>query len=200
MSTPAAPVAASLKKTPLNATHRALKAKMVDFGGWDMPVEYPCPRLRGLIAEHLAVRNRRGPLRRLAHGRNPVSRARRARCRAAHHHERRIAPQRRPGPILRAAHARREPSSTTSSSIASAPTTICSSSTPAPKTKTWRGFARTRAAFPPSTSPTTRAYYSQLALQGPKALATLAEAHQSRSRARSRITGSPWERSPAFPT
>ena len=40
-----------LKKTALNATHRALKAKMVDFGGWDMPVEYS-----GLIAEHLAVR------------------------------------------------------------------------------------------------------------------------------------------------
>ena len=38
MNTPATPVAAELKKTPLNATHRALKAKMVDFGGWDMPV------------------------------------------------------------------------------------------------------------------------------------------------------------------
>jgi aminomethyltransferase len=40
-----------LKKTALNAAHRALKAKMVDFGGWDMPVEYG-----GLIAEHMAVR------------------------------------------------------------------------------------------------------------------------------------------------
>jgi aminomethyltransferase len=48
-------VAPVLKTTPLNATHRALKAKMVDFGGWDMPVEYPCPS-GGLIAEHLAVR------------------------------------------------------------------------------------------------------------------------------------------------
>ncbi len=47
--------AAPLKKTALNATHRALKAKMVDFGGWDMPVEYPGPGA-GLIAEHLAVR------------------------------------------------------------------------------------------------------------------------------------------------
>ncbi len=55
MSTPAAPVAPALKKTALNATHRALKAKMVDFGGWDMPVEYPCPG-GGLIAEHMAVR------------------------------------------------------------------------------------------------------------------------------------------------
>ena len=44
-----------LKKTALNATHRALKAKMVDFGGWDMPVEYPGPGA-GLIAEHMAVR------------------------------------------------------------------------------------------------------------------------------------------------
>ncbi|WP_348267045.1 glycine cleavage system aminomethyltransferase GcvT [Edaphobacter sp. DSM 109919] len=40
-----------LRKTALNATHRASKAKMVDFGGWDMPVEYT-----GLIAEHMAVR------------------------------------------------------------------------------------------------------------------------------------------------
>ena len=48
-------VAAPLKKTALNATHRALKAKMVDFGGWEMPVEYPCPG-GGLIAEHMAAR------------------------------------------------------------------------------------------------------------------------------------------------
>jgi aminomethyltransferase len=48
----ATPVPAPLKKTALNAAHRALKAKMVDFGGWDMPVEYP----GGLIAEHMAVR------------------------------------------------------------------------------------------------------------------------------------------------
>jgi aminomethyltransferase len=65
MTTPATPAApestmtelktTELKKTALNATHRALKAKMVDFGGWDMPVEYPCPG-GGLIAEHMAVR------------------------------------------------------------------------------------------------------------------------------------------------
>jgi aminomethyltransferase len=42
---------AALRKTALNATHRQLGAKMVDFGGWDMPVEYS-----GLIAEHMAVR------------------------------------------------------------------------------------------------------------------------------------------------
>ena len=42
---------AALRKTALNDTHRRLGAKMVDFGGWDMPVEYS-----GLIAEHMAVR------------------------------------------------------------------------------------------------------------------------------------------------
>ena len=40
-----------LRKTALNAMHRKMGAKMVDFGGWDMPVEYS-----GLIAEHMAVR------------------------------------------------------------------------------------------------------------------------------------------------
>ena len=30
----------TLKKTPLHARHRALGARMVEFGGWDMPVEY----------------------------------------------------------------------------------------------------------------------------------------------------------------
>src|SRR5580658_2251300 len=56
MPDPASPsFTAPHKKTALNATHRALKAKMVDFGGWDMPVEYPGPG-GGLIAEHLAVR------------------------------------------------------------------------------------------------------------------------------------------------
>jgi aminomethyltransferase len=47
--------AAMLRKTPLNAMHRKLGAKMVDFGGWDMPVEYPATG--GLVAEHKAVRN-----------------------------------------------------------------------------------------------------------------------------------------------
>ena len=45
----------NLRKTPLNAVHRSLGAKMVDFGGWDMPVEYP--QTGGLVAEHKAVRS-----------------------------------------------------------------------------------------------------------------------------------------------
>ncbi|MFZ0338113.1 MAG: glycine cleavage system aminomethyltransferase GcvT [Terracidiphilus sp.] len=59
MSDSVSAVAAPLKKTALNATHRALKAKMVDFGGWDMPVEYPVTGdglCVGLIGEHMAVR------------------------------------------------------------------------------------------------------------------------------------------------
>src|SRR2546430_15855886 len=43
-----------LRKTPLNALHRKLGAKMVNFGGWDMPVEDPSSG--GLMAEHKAVR------------------------------------------------------------------------------------------------------------------------------------------------
>jgi aminomethyltransferase len=53
--TDSAAIASPLKKTALNATHRALKAKMVDFGGWDMPVEYSGPG-GGVMAEHIAVR------------------------------------------------------------------------------------------------------------------------------------------------
>ena len=41
-----------LKQTPLNAAHRRLGARMVDFGGWDMPVQYPA----GTVEEHLRTR------------------------------------------------------------------------------------------------------------------------------------------------
>jgi aminomethyltransferase len=44
----------AVRKTALNAVHRKLGAKMVDFNGWDMPVEYPSSG--GIIAEHMAVR------------------------------------------------------------------------------------------------------------------------------------------------
>ena len=45
------PASVPLKKTPLNARHRALGARMVEFGGWDMPVEYS-----GIVDEYNAVR------------------------------------------------------------------------------------------------------------------------------------------------
>jgi aminomethyltransferase len=48
-------VDAPLKKTPLHASHVALGARMVPFGGWDMPVEYS-----GITAEHTAVRTAAG--------------------------------------------------------------------------------------------------------------------------------------------
>jgi aminomethyltransferase len=44
----------TVRKTALNAVHRQMGAKMVDFNGWDMPVEYPSAG--GIIAEHNAVR------------------------------------------------------------------------------------------------------------------------------------------------
>ncbi|MGI8671602.1 MAG: glycine cleavage system aminomethyltransferase GcvT [Luteitalea sp.] len=45
----------ALKQTPLHATHLGHRARMVAFGGWDMPVEYS-----GISDEHLAVRTRAG--------------------------------------------------------------------------------------------------------------------------------------------
>jgi aminomethyltransferase len=51
MSVPEGP----LKQTPLNAVHRQTGAKMVPFGGWDMPVQY-----RGILDEHKAVRGAAG--------------------------------------------------------------------------------------------------------------------------------------------
>ena len=44
-----------LRKTVLNAIHRQLGARMVQFAGWDMPVQYAGP-----LQEHLAVRTRAG--------------------------------------------------------------------------------------------------------------------------------------------
>src|SRR5216683_2782978 len=55
MESAATPHKSDLRKTPLNALHRRLGAKMVNFDGWDMPVEYPSSG--GLIAEHKAVRS-----------------------------------------------------------------------------------------------------------------------------------------------
>jgi aminomethyltransferase len=45
----------TLRRTALHAVHKQMGAKMVDFGGWDMPVEYG-----GLVREHLAVRTAAG--------------------------------------------------------------------------------------------------------------------------------------------
>jgi aminomethyltransferase len=50
---PATPV---IRKTALNAVHRQMGAKMVEFNGWEMPVEYPASIGGGIINEHMAVR------------------------------------------------------------------------------------------------------------------------------------------------
>jgi aminomethyltransferase len=43
--------APALRATPLNSVHRSLGAKLVDFGGWEMPVQYS-----GILQEHQTVR------------------------------------------------------------------------------------------------------------------------------------------------
>src|SRR6186997_3576289 len=48
-------ITSALKKTPLHARHCRSNARMVPFGGWEMPVEYS-----GITAEHMAVRTRAG--------------------------------------------------------------------------------------------------------------------------------------------
>src|SRR5262245_725387 len=50
-TTMAPQAAVSLKRTPLYELHRAAGAKFVDFGGWEMPVQYA-----SIIEEHRAVR------------------------------------------------------------------------------------------------------------------------------------------------
>ena len=47
---------APVRKTALNAVHRQMGAKMVEFNGWDMPVEYPASIGCGIVNEHMAVR------------------------------------------------------------------------------------------------------------------------------------------------
>ena len=48
--------ALELKRTPLNAAHRRLGGRMVEFGGWDMPVQYSA----GTVSEHLRTRTHAG--------------------------------------------------------------------------------------------------------------------------------------------
>jgi aminomethyltransferase len=48
--------APELKRTPLNSAHRRLGGRMVEFGGWDMPVQYTA----GTMTEHLRTRTHAG--------------------------------------------------------------------------------------------------------------------------------------------
>jgi aminomethyltransferase len=51
------PPVPDLLRSPLHARHVALGAKLADFGGWEMPIEYPGG---GVLAEHSTVRERVG--------------------------------------------------------------------------------------------------------------------------------------------
>jgi len=62
-----------LKRTPLFAAHQKLGGKLVEYGGWEMPVYYT-----SIMDEHQAVRRAAGPLRHLPHGRNHRQRQRRS--------------------------------------------------------------------------------------------------------------------------
>jgi aminomethyltransferase len=55
-ASPTTSTSPTARKTALNAVHRQMGAKMVDFNGWDMPVEYPMSIGCGIINEHMAVR------------------------------------------------------------------------------------------------------------------------------------------------
>src|SRR2546429_5303208 len=48
--------ALKLKSTPLNSIHRKLAGRMVEFGGWDMPVQYAA----GTVEEHARTRTHAG--------------------------------------------------------------------------------------------------------------------------------------------
>lgn len=51
---------AALRQSPIAARHQALGAKVADFGGWEMPIEYPSATGGGVLAEHESVRSRVG--------------------------------------------------------------------------------------------------------------------------------------------
>ncbi len=54
-----------MKRTPLFPNHQACHAKLVDFAGWEMPIQYS-----GVIDEYQTVRSRVWSFRRQPHGKN----------------------------------------------------------------------------------------------------------------------------------
>ena len=53
-------IPAPLKQSPIEDFHRSARAKLADFGGWEMPIEYPQDSGGGVLNEHTAVRERVG--------------------------------------------------------------------------------------------------------------------------------------------
>jgi len=83
-----------LKRTPLFAAHQKLGGKLIEFGGWEMPVQYT-----SITDEHLAVRKAAG-LFDISHmGEVFVGGPGRRSPPQRHAHERRPQTYRRPGPV-----------------------------------------------------------------------------------------------------
>ena len=184
--------------------HRAAAAaRMVEFAGFEMPVQYS-----SILEEHAAVRERRGPLRRLAHGPDRARRAR-PRSRPPTACSRGAIASLAVGPrALRAALQRRKAAwSTTSPSTASAPDALLLCVNAANIEK---DCALDRAPLP-ARGAALRDHSDEtglLALQGPAAarvLARLADAGArlaraaSPSRAGRSRAGRRWSRAPATP-
>ena len=84
-----------LLRSPLHDRHVALGAKLADFGGWEMPIEYAASG-GGVLKEHAAVRDGSRHLRRVAPGQGHRQRSGRKRVRQ-------LLPVQRPGPHRRRA-------------------------------------------------------------------------------------------------
>ena len=155
-----------LKRTPLNQTHRACNAKMVDFGGWDMPVQYS-----GMLDEHHAVRKAvglfdvshmgeieiRGPEACNCSTTSLPTTPRKLKTGQAHYS----------GAALRAWRFRRRHPGPQGRR----PIIFSCASTPRIRTRTSSTSASTIGSTPRSNSPSAR--YAQLAIQGPQALDVL---------------------------
>ena len=53
-------ISAPLRRSPIHEFHEKSQAKLADFGGWEMPIEYPQEGGGGVLNEHTAVRERVG--------------------------------------------------------------------------------------------------------------------------------------------
>ena len=83
-----------LNRTPLFTAHQQLGAKLIDFGGWEMPVQYT-----SIVEEHLAVRNAAGIFDISHMGEVTVSGAGGGRFPESHSDQRHPQTRVRPGPI-----------------------------------------------------------------------------------------------------
>ena len=120
-----------------NAVHRRLGARMVDFAGWDMPVQYPT----GILAEHQAVRSGVRPVRPVAHGPRLPARQRRAGAGPGVLHARPGAHSRRRGGLLGGVPTRRRHPRRRHRLRPRRSTRCCSCSTPRTARPTSRWFA-----------------------------------------------------------